>query len=485
MESSIFNNKIPQEIKTEKALLSSFFYTSSLDKQQELLDRILGIISEGDFFDSKNKRVFHAISELLNDNKMVETLTLSDQMRSDKSLLSVGGEGYISEIIATDSTSANAENYAKAVHEKATQRHLIDLSNRINRLAHDPSSHSLNLISEAQEELNKIEGSAENNDFITLKNSLDKTINELNSSTKSNSILRKNALPSGYGFLDKLTKGWQKDNLIVVAARPAVGKTAFALNLAINAAKSKEIGNKTVVVFNMEMNDQSLSDRILAANARVPMDKLMTGNGLSQSSNGNMDTNSDWSRIMLASENLNKLNINLDTTPGIKMNEIRAKLRNLEAQLQKENSKKGIGLVIIDYLQLIDSEITESRQQAVAAISRSLKKLAGELNVPIIALSQLSRGVEGRTSKRPVLSDLRDSGAIEQDADIVMFLYREDYYDQNGNSEGDEDFDQSSVPERGPIEIIVAKNRQGANDTVKLLFDRSIQFYGNFDSRYS
>ncbi|WP_439425462.1 replicative DNA helicase [Oenococcus alcoholitolerans] len=485
MADSLLDNRIPQEVQTEKALLSAFFYTSSLSQQQDVLDRMLGVISEDDFYDIKNKQVFQAINSLLNDDKIVEPLTVSDQMRSDKSLDSVGGEGYISEILSSDGTIANVENYAKIIHEKATQRRLIDLFNQANGLAHDPSSQSIDLISEIRTKLDAIEDTAENNDFIELKNSLSRTIDDLNNAAKSNSILREGALPSGYAYLDKLTKGWQANNLIILAARPAVGKTAFALNLAINAARSPEIGKKTVVVFNMEMDDQSLSTRILAANARVPMDKLMTGKGLTQSMNGQIDPNADWTRIMLANERLAKLKINLDTTPGIRINEIRAKLRNLQSELQRQDKEAGIGLVVIDYLQLIESDNAESRQQAVAAISRSLKKLAGELDIPIIALSQLSRGVEGRTTKRPMLSDLRDSGAIEQDADIVMFLYREDYYDQNGHSEDDEDFDESSIPDRGPVELIVAKNRQGANDTVKLMFDRSIQFYGNLDPHQS
>ncbi|MCV3296199.1 replicative DNA helicase [Oenococcus kitaharae] len=485
MADSLMDNRIPQEIQTEKALLSAFFYTNGLSQQQDVLDRMLGIISEDDFYDPKNKKVFQAINELLSDDKIVEPLTVSDQMKTDKSLDMVGGEGFISEILLADGTIANVENYAKAVHEKATQRRLIDLFNQGNGLAHDPSSQSQDLIANVRAKLDSIEDQSENTDFIELKNSLSKTIDNLNNSAKNNSILREGALPSGYAYLDKLTKGWQPNNLIILAARPAVGKTAFALNLAINAAKSKEIGKKTVVVFNMEMDDQSLSTRILAANARVPMDKLMTGKDLTQSTNGQVDPNADWTRIMLANERLSRLNIHLDTTPGIRINEIRAKLRNLQSQSQREDPEGGIGLVIIDYLQLIESDVTESRQQAVAAISRSLKKLAGELDLPIIALSQLSRGVEGRTTKRPMLSDLRDSGAIEQDADIVMFLYRDDYYDQNGHSEDDEDFDESAIPDRGPVELIVSKNRQGANDTVKLMFDRSIQFYGNLDPHNS
>ncbi|PST71138.1 replicative DNA helicase [Oenococcus oeni] len=483
MEDSIINNHIPQEVQTEKALLSAFFYTSGLSEQQDVLDRMLGIITADDFYDVKNKKFFQAINELLNDDKIVEPLTVSDQMKADKSLDSVGGEGYISEVLSSDGTIANVENYAKAVHEKATQRRLIDLFNQGNGLAHDPASQSQDLIADIRSKLDSIEDQSENTDFIELKKSLSNTIDNLNTAARSNSILREGALPSDYPYLDKLTKGWQQNNLVILAARPAVGKTAFALNLAINAAKSKEIGKKTVVIFNMEMDDQSLSTRILAANARVHWNKLMTGRNLTQSSNGQVDPNADWTRIMLANERLSRLNIHLDTTPGIRINEIRAKLRNLQSQLQREDPDGGIGLVIIDYLQLIESDVTESRQQAVAAISRSLKKLAGELNVPIIALSQLSRGVEGRTTKRPMLSDLRDSGAIEQDADIVMFLYRDDYYDQDGHSEDDDDFDESAIPDRGPVELIIAKNRQGANSTVKLMFDRSIQFYGNLDPR--
>ena len=268
-------------------------------------------------------------------------------------------------------------------------------------------------------------------------------------------------LPTGYREFDKMTAGLQPDNLIILAARPAVGKTAFALNIAQNIATSTDT---SVAIFSLEMSAESLVNRMLCAEGSINANHLRTG----QLDEG------EWQNLIVAMGALSNTSIFIDDTPGIKMAEIRAKCRRLAKE------KGNLGLVVIDYLQLIEGSNKESRQQEVSEISRQLKKLAKELSVPILALSQLSRGVEQRQDKRPVLSDIRESGSIEQDADIVAFLYRDDYYER-GESKSEEDGDdQDSLNQDvGEVELIIEKNRAGARGTVKLLFIKSYNKFSN------
>ena len=271
----------------------------------------------------------------------------------------------------------------------------------------------------------------------------------------------KTGLPTGYREFDKMTAGLQPDNLIILAARPAVGKTAFALNIAQNVATSTDT---SVAIFSLEMSAESLVNRMLCAEGSINANHLRTG----QLDEG------EWQNLIVAMGALSNTSIFIDDTPGIKMAEIRAKCRRLEKE------KGNLGLVVIDYLQLIEGSNKESRQQEVSEISRQLKKLAKELSVPILALSQLSRGVEQRQDKRPVLSDIRESGSIEQDADIVAFLYRDDYYERGeSKSEDDEDDQDSLNQDVGEVELIIEKNRAGARGTVKLLFIKSYNKFSN------
>ncbi|MDR0899747.1 MAG: replicative DNA helicase [Lactobacillaceae bacterium] len=476
------NNQIPQSTEFEKSLLGAFFYASSFADQQDMYDRVLMHVADVDFYNPQNKAAFVAIGELLEQTVEVEPQALINQIEKDGVLNAQQATTLVADLQTTTATTSNVEAYAKEIRTTAISRNLIDLMNRTNQAAHDPASVPDDLIAQVRSTLDNIEDTHEASEFKSVKNALSELINEISEASQNNSELKAGAIPTGYPKLDRLIKGLQPNNLIILAARPAVGKTAFALNMAKRAAQSKEIGHKTVVVFNMEMNVSSMMLRMLASESNVPMNKLQTGNDLTTDPTGK-DLNTDWTRIHATNNNLSHLRIQLNAASGITMSSLRAQLRTLDTQLKRDDPQGGVGLVIIDYLQLIepDEGRTDGRQNEISKISRQLKKLTTEMNIPVVALSQLSRGVESRDEKRPKLSDLRDSGAIEQDADIVMFLYRKDYYDANGNREGDEGYDQQATPDDSKVDLIVAKNRQGANETVQLLFRRSVQSYDNFD----
>lgn len=472
------NNQIPQNVEYEKSLIGTFFYASSFVDQQDIYDRVISKISEADFYDVSTKAAFKAIGQLIENRIEIDSASLITQLEKDNVLNANQIATLISEVQVAISTTANVDAYANDIRETSIARNLIDLMNRTNQAAHDPSSNPDDLIAQVRSTLDNIESNREDISFTSVRNALEELIQEITEAEKNKSELKPGAIPSGFPKLDRLTKGLQKSNLVILAARPAVGKTAFALNLARNAAASKEIGKKAVVIFNLEMNESSMMLRLLSSQSSVPMNQLQTGNDLKHATSQN-DAQAEWSRILEANRRLSSLNIQINATPGIAISEIRSTLRSLDKQLKHDNPEGGVGLVVIDYLQLIEPEgnSNESRQNEISKISRSLKKLSSELDIPVVALSQLSRGVESRVEKKPMLSDLRDSGAIEQDADIVMFLYREDYYDKNGNREGEEGFNQTETPNNSEVQLIVAKNRQGANDTVNLVFIRDIQKY--------
>jgi replicative DNA helicase len=472
-------NQIPQNIEYEKSLLGTFFYASGIEEQKDIEGRVASIVSSTDFYDPRTRAMYSTIHDLVENDIEVEFTSVYNHMIENSTVNPGDANNLLVELTNSNSTIANAEEYARDIREKAIARNLIDLMNHSNQSAHDPSTDPNDLIANIRQSLDKMEDTHEVSEFKSSKEVLADVIDEINEASKNQSGLKKGAIPSGFSYVDTITKGLQPNNLIILAARPAVGKTAFALNLAANAAKSKEIGKKHAVVFNMEMNESSMMFRLLSAWSTVPMNKLQTGNNLTTSTSVN-DINADWAKINEANRQLSSLNLDLNATPGIRMSEVRSNLRTLDKQLKKADPESGIGLVVIDYLQLIepDTETRDGRQNEISKISRSLKKLAGELNIPIVALSQLSRGVESRTIKRPMLSDLRDSGAIEQDADIVMFLYRDDYYDKNGKVEGEEGYDNSEESKVSDVELIIAKNRQGSNETVKLFFNKEIQQYG-------
>ena len=338
-------------------------------------------------------------------------------------------------------------------------RRLISTATNIITQANNGDDDVPSLLDSAERQIMDVSERRNRSGFREIKDVLNETLSDIDRLSQQSEDIT--GLPTGYREFDKMTAGLQPDNLIILAARPAVGKTAFALNIAQNVATSTDT---SVAIFSLEMSAESLVNRMLCAEGSINANHLRTG----QLDEG------EWQNLIVAMGALSNTSIFIDDTPGIKMAEIRAKCRRLAKE------KGNLGLVVIDYLQLIEGSNKESRQQEVSEISRQLKKLSKELSVPILALSQLSRGVEQRQDKRPVLSDIRESGSIEQDADIVAFLYRDDYYER-GESKSEEDGDdQDSLNQDvGEVELIIEKNRAGARGTVKLLFIKSYNKFSN------
>lgn len=444
------NYQLPNSIEAEKAVLGSLM----LDSVQ--VGTIQSIITDDDFYLEKHRKIFQAMEQLFDQERTIDVVTLIDLLRSVNELDNVGGEEYIIELWEETPSAANADNYAQIISDKAQLRRLFHAADKVRKAAMQEGDTVNNIIDESERLILSV---GENNQNDKLR-SIRPLISEAFERVEELSKLKKDVvgLPTGYVQLDKLTTGFHPDQLIIIAARPSVGKTAFALNIAQNVATKQKV---PVAIFSLEMGALDLVNRIICAEGNIDATNLRTG----------QLTDSEWDSFALATNVLADAPIYIDDSPGIKVSEIRAKCRRLKQE------RADLGLIVIDYLQLIDgSGRTENRQQEVSEISRQLKKLAKELAVPVIALSQLSRGVEHRQNKRPMLADIRESGSIEQDADIVAFLYREDYHQQ--------DEDEESAPSIGDmpnntIEVIIAKNRAGARDTVKLLFKKE---YNKFSS---
>ena len=354
----------------------------------------------------------------------------------------------LAELANSVPSARNAAYYAKIVSAKSRLRQLIRTSTDIIALAQKQDDDVENILDEAERQIMDVSERRNKAGFKPIREVVDEVYNHLYDLSNNKSDIT--GLSTGYENLDKMISGLQPDNLIILAARPAVGKTAFVLNVAENVAIDSDV---PVAIFSLEMSAESLVNRMLCARGPIKADNLR---------DGNLDDD-DWHKLYAATDALARTKLYIDDTPGIKMAEIRAKCRRLD----KETG--GLGLIVIDYLQLIEGSNKESRQQEVSEISRQLKKLSKELSVPVIALSQLSRGVEQRQDKRPVLSDIRESGSIEQDADIVAFLYRDDYYEREEDSD-DVKSDQQKENDAGEVELIIEKNRAGARGTVHLVF---------------
>lgn len=443
----IEEKQIPRDLSAEQAVLGSILFDSNV-----FLD--LGTLQTEDFYSVRHRLIFEAMSQLITNNKVIDIITLKAELEKQNQLENAGGISYLIELSQQTATSANAQYYAEIVTEKATLRRLINSANAIITKSIDDTQSLDAIIDFAEKEMLAVSENKSRDGFIKISDVLGNTVENLEILAKQKGDVT--GISTGYYQLDKVTTGLHEDELIIVAARPAVGKTAFVLNIAQNVAV-REKG--VVAIFSLEMGVESLVNRMLCAEGSIDANHMRTGNLTSE----------EWDKLFLAMGSLGSSQIYIDDTPGIKVSEIRAKCRRL---LQE---KGKIDLVAIDYLQLIEGSgrSRENRQQEVSEISRQLKKLAKELKAPVIALSQLSRSVEQRQDKRPVLSDIRESGSIEQDADIVAFLYREDYYQQ-----GDQEENENNV-ENNVIEVIIGKNRSGARDTVKLLFKKE---YNKFSS---
>lgn len=447
------DNLPPQNIEAEQAVLGAIFLNT------DALADAMEYVEADDFYRRAHQILFQAMVDLNNDGEAIDVLTVQNYLTTNNQLDDVGGVAYIAELATSVPTAANAGYYAKIVEEKSILRRLISTATNIITQANNGDDDVPSLLDSAERQIMDVSERRNRSGFREIKDVLNETLSDIDRLSQQSEDIT--GLPTGYREFDKMTAGLQPDNLIILAARPAVGKTAFALNIAQNVATSTDT---SVAIFSLEMSAESLVNRMLCAEGSINANHLRTG----QLDEG------EWQNLIVAMGALSNTSIFIDDTPGIKMAEIRAKCRRLAKE------KGNLGLVVIDYLQLIEGSNKESRQQEVSEISRQLKKLSKELSVPILALSQLSRGVEQRQDKRPVLSDIRESGSIEQDADIVAFLYRDDYYER-GESKSEEDGDdQDSLNQDvGEVELIIEKNRAGARGTVKLLFIKSYNKFSN------
>ena len=436
----------PQNIEAEQAVLGSVFLDA------ETIIDAMEYIEPKDFYRRGHQIIFETMIELNDRNEAIDVVTVKEILEQQNQLEDAGGLSYLSELALSVPTAANVGYYAKIVEEKSLLRNLIQTATNIVTQGFEQGDDVQTILDAAERNIMEVSERRNKSGFLTISEVLNTAIENIDQLARNDEEIT--GLPTGYAALDKMTAGLQAEELIILAARPAVGKTAFALNIAQNVGTKTD---KSVAIFSLEMGAESLVNRMLCAEGSIEASHLRTGQ-LSEE---------EWQNLIVAMGSLSRANIFIDDTPGIKVSEIRAKCHKLAKE------KGNLGLILIDYLQLIEGTGRENRQQEVSEISRQLKKLAKELKVPIIALSQLSRGVEQRQDKRPVLSDIRESGSIEQDADIVAFLYRDDYYEREGEE------DEESAANRNVIEVIIEKNRSGARGTVELLF---IKQYNKFSS---
>ena len=446
------DNLPPQNTEAEQAVLGAIFLNT------DALADAMEYVEADDFYRRSHQLLFQAMVDLNNNSEAIDVLTVQNYLSTNNQLDDVGGVAYIAELATSVPTAANAGYYAKIVEEKSMLRRLISTATNIITQANNNDEDVPSLLDSAERQIMDVSERRNRSGFREIKDVLNEALNDVDRLSQQSEDIT--GLPTGYKEFDKMTAGLQPDNLIILAARPAVGKTAFALNIAQNVATSTDT---SVAIFSLEMSAESLVNRMLCAEGSINANHLRTG----QLDEG------EWQNLIVAMGALSNTSIFIDDTPGIKMAEIRAKCRRLAKE------KGNLGLVVIDYLQLIEGSNKESRQQEVSEISRQLKKLAKELGVPILALSQLSRGVEQRQDKRPVLSDIRESGSIEQDADIVAFLYRDDYYERGESKSDDDEDDEPLNQDVGEVELIIEKNRAGARGTVKLLFIKSYNKFSN------
>lgn len=418
----------PQNLEAEQSVIGSML----LDR--DCIPAVVEILKNDDFYRADHREIYEAILELFDRGEPVDLVTVSDRLKSRGSFGTVGGLEYLSNLAATVPTSANVKHYARIVEEKSILRKLIKASSELVNIGYEASDEVSVILDRAERSIFNILQNRSMQGFLPVKEILVETFNRLEELYNQKGFIT--GVPSGFADLDHKTAGFQKSDLILLAARPSVGKTSFALNIAQYAAIYKKV---PVAIFSLEMSKEQLVNRMLCSEAMVDSQKMRTGRLEDE----------DWKKLARATGPLSEAPIYIDDTAGTTVMEIRAKCRRLRLE-------KNLGLVVIDYLQLMQgSGKSENRQQEISEMSRSLKILAKEIGVPIITLSQLSRAPEQRTDHRPILSDLRESGAIEQDADLVLFLYREDLYK--------EDSEKKNI-----VEVIIAKHRNGATGTVEL-----------------
>ncbi len=416
---------------------------------REALLRVLEILKPEDFYFENHRLIFESIWELFSENQPCDIVTLTEKLRQKGQLERVGGIEYITLLASSVPTAANVEYYARIVEEKSLIRSLIQLCNRVVKESYEGEEDANVLLDRAQQMILQLSQRKIRYDFVPLKEIINQAFDRIEELYRRDEHVI--GIPSGFVDLDALTTGFHPSDFIVVAARPGMGKTSFCLNIAQHVGIHAKI---PVAIFSLEMSRDQIAQRMLCSEARISASRVRRG----------LITEKDWPELAHAAGRLAEALIFVDDSPSISVMEIRAKARRLKAE-------KNLGLIIVDYLQLMRGYgRSENRQQEISEISRSLKGLARELNLPVIAVSQLSRAVEQRTPKRPQLSDLRESGAIEQDADLVIFIYREEYYNRN-------------TPKRGVAEIIVAKQRNGPVGTVELAFLEDCTRFENLSKR--
>ena len=435
----------PHDTEAEQAIIGSML------TDKDAVTSAIEVLKEEDFYREDNRIIYSAIYNLYNRAEPIDIITVKAELESMGKFEQVGGLEYIVSLPDKVPTTANASKYIKIVKEKSTLRNLIKTANEIIELGYDPTEDVDEIMESSEKKIFNIMQDKDQKGYAPIKDVLVDSFTKLEELYNRKQYIT--GVPTGFTELDYKTAGFHPSDLILVAARPAMGKTAFALNIATNAAVRAKV---PVAIFSLEMSKEQLVNRILCSEAMVDSNKVRTGK-LEEG---------DWAKLASAIGPLSESEIYIDDTPGISVTEIRAKCRKLKLE-------KNIGMVIIDYLQLIQgtNRRNGSREQEISEISRSLKILAKEINVPVIAVSQLSRAVEQRPDHRPMLSDLRESGAIEQDADIVMFLYRDDYY--NPDSE-----------KKDIAEVILAKHRGGWTGTVELLWLGSYTKFVNLEKRF-
>jgi len=432
----------PQNLEAERACLGSML----LDK--EAIEVAIDILTEGDFYSDQHRIIFRTLIELYSRSTPVDIVTLSDYLRGSGDLDGAGGVGYISSLLDETPTSANVEYYAKIVEQKSLLRKLIRASSNAISLCYNTERDAFEIVDEAEKLIFDVTERKGVRGYFPISEVIKDSITAIEKLFHRGDNYT--GIPSGFKELDDLTSGFQNSEFIVVAARPSVGKTAFALNIAQNVAIQQRL---KVAVFSLEMSKEALMQRMLCSEARIDSQRLRKG----------LLRTEEWGPLTTAAGKLSEAVIFIDETPGISDMQLRAKARRIQ-------SRHGLDLVIVDYLQLMSSiRKKEGRTQEISEISRSLKGLARELGIPVMALSQLSRAVETRgRDKRPILSDLRESGAIEQDADVVIFLYRDELYNPHSDKEG-------------IAEVIIQKQRNGPTGTIELKFFKEFTRFENYE----
>lgn len=432
----------PHDIEAEQAVIGSML------TDKDAIMSAVEVLKEDDFYREDNKTIYSAILNLYNKAQAVDIITVKSELQAMNQLEAVGGLEYLAGLPDKVPTTANVEQYIKIVEEKSALRALIKTANELITLGYDPTQEVEDILESSEKKIFEVMQGRNQKGYTSIKDILVDSFTQLEQLYNQKQHIT--GVPTGFSDFDYITAGLHPSDLVVVAARPAMGKSAFALNIATNAAVR---ANTPVVIFSLEMSKEQMTNRILSSEAMVDSNKVRTGK---------IDDD-DWAKLAAASGELSETPIYIDDTPGISVMEMRAKCRKLKLE-------KNIGLVIIDYIQLVQASNRKngSREQEISEISRSLKILAKEIGVPVIAISQLSRAVEQRTDHRPMLSDLRESGAIEQDADIVAFLYRDDYYNPD-------------TERKNIAEVIIAKHRAGNTGTVELLWLGNYTKFANLE----